>query len=124
MTLEENVTEFHAIAIRMEVLAVLRDDESPETLSMIRKLARFDDYLVCVAAIQPNTTLKSPRLLPLYDTKKLILVLKENYRLEAIPRLRQDGTGDVRSILQLNGAGRRYLVQDGSSITKGVDVLI
>jgi hypothetical protein len=31
--------------------------------------------------------------------------------------------GDIRSILQLNRAGRRYLVQDGSSISKGVDVL-
>jgi hypothetical protein len=30
---------------------------------------------------------------------------------------------DVGSILRLNGAGRRYLVQDGSSISKGVEVL-
>jgi hypothetical protein len=51
------------------------------------------------------------------------VVLKKNYWLEAIPRLRQDGAGDIRSILQLNAAGRRYLVQDGSSISKGVDVL-
>ena len=30
---------------------------------------------------------------------------------------------DVGTILRLNGAGRRYLVQDGSSISKGVEVL-
>jgi hypothetical protein len=33
------------------------------------------------------------------------------------------GAGDIRSIFELNQAGRRYLVQDGSSISKGVDVL-
>ncbi len=31
--------------------------------------------------------------------------------------------GDVGATLRLNGAGRRYLVQDGSSISKGVEVL-
>jgi hypothetical protein len=29
----------------------------------------------------------------------------------------------VDAILRLNAAGRRYLVQDGSSISKGVEVL-
>jgi hypothetical protein len=29
----------------------------------------------------------------------------------------------VEAILRLNGAGRRYLIEDGSSISKGVDVL-
>jgi hypothetical protein len=27
------------------------------------------------------------------------------------------------AILQLNGAGRRYLIEDGSSVSKGVEVL-
>jgi hypothetical protein len=31
--------------------------------------------------------------------------------------------GDVGSILRLNEAGRRYLIEDGSSISKGVEVL-
>jgi hypothetical protein len=31
--------------------------------------------------------------------------------------------GDVGAILRLNAAGRRYLIEDGSSISKGVDVL-
>jgi hypothetical protein len=52
----------------------------------------------------------------------LIPVLKKNYGLEELPGLHH-GAGDIRSILQLNAAGRRYLVQDGSSISKGVDVL-
>mgnify|MGYP000426576692 CR=1 FL=1 len=33
----------------------------------------------------------------------------------------EDGTG--KAILRLNGAGRQYLIKDGSSISKGVDVL-
>jgi hypothetical protein len=46
---------------------------------------------------------------------------ERNYGLEEF----RDSTwrGDIRSIFELNRAGRRYLVQDGSSISKGVDVL-
>ncbi len=33
------------------------------------------------------------------------------------------GAGDIRSIFDLNRAGRRYLIEDGSSISKGVAVL-
>jgi hypothetical protein len=56
------------------------------------------------------------------ETKELILGLKKNYGLEEILGLRY-GAGDIRSIFKLNRAGRRYLVQDGSSISKGVEVL-
>jgi hypothetical protein len=31
--------------------------------------------------------------------------------------------GDVNSMLRLNGAGRRYLVNDATSISKGIKVL-
>jgi hypothetical protein len=31
--------------------------------------------------------------------------------------------GTVKAILRLNRAGRRYLIEDGSSISKGVEVL-
>ena len=51
----------------MDLLDMLCDNESLETLSMISKLAMFDDYLLCVAVIQPNTKLKSLRLHPLHD---------------------------------------------------------
>jgi hypothetical protein len=90
---------------------------------------RFEDYLEFVAAIHPNTTLKRLQMnavrLYVHDDKRmndLIPVLKKNYRLEEIPGL-DLGAGDVNSILKLNQAGRRYLVQDGSSISKGVAVL-
>jgi hypothetical protein len=121
-----------ATTIRMEVLAILGENESLETLIMpTSKDATVEDYLVFVAAIQSNTTLKSLRLHPLHvkdicvdedESKDLISVLKKNYGLEEIPGLHH-GAGDVNSIFELNRAGRRYLVQDGSSISKGVQVL-
>jgi hypothetical protein len=133
MHFEENVTESHANAIRMEVPAALSDNESLETISMPCQVARFEDYVVFVTALERNTTLKRLLLYPFNcvdytyradqdETKELIPVLKKNYGLEAIPGLHH-GAGDISSIFELNRAGRRYLVQDGSSISKGVDVL-
>jgi hypothetical protein len=44
--------------------------------------------------------------------------------LERLPNIDLENEArDVGAILLLNEAGRRYLVQDGSSISKGVDVL-
>jgi hypothetical protein len=96
---------------------------------MRSKDATLEDYLACVDAIQPNTTLKSLSLregefgVPEYeDHGDLIWVLKKNYGLEVIPGLFHYSE-DIHSIFGLNRAGRRYLVQDGSSISKGVAVL-
>jgi hypothetical protein len=131
MAFEQNVTESHATAIRREVAAALRENESLETLTVISLDAGLEDYLACVVAIHPNTTLKRFRLHPSYradscvnddETKDLIKSLKKNYGLEKLPGLRI-GAGDIRSIFDLNRAGRRYLVQDESSISKGVAVL-
>jgi hypothetical protein len=131
MRFEQQMAEPHATAIRMEVLAMLYDNKSLETLSMPSIHTRFQDYLVFVAAIQPNTTLKSLRLHhPCAEdscggddkANDLIPVLKKNYGLEQLPGLHH-GAGDICSILELNRAGRRYLVQDRSSVSKGVAVL-
>jgi hypothetical protein len=129
MCFERNTTVPYATTIRMAVAAMLRENESLETLFMPCQETRFEDYLEFVAAIHPNTTLKRLQMnavrLYVHDDKRmndLIPVLKKNYRLEEIPGL-DLGAGDVNSILKLNQAGRRYLVQDGSSISKGVAVL-
>jgi hypothetical protein len=125
---EQDVTESYATAIRMEFPAVLCENESLETLSIVSHDARFEDYLVFIAAIQSNTTLTKLQFQNLLcridkgETKDLVSALKKNYGLEVIPAFSFGGV-NVHSILQLNGAGRRYLVQDGSSISKGVDVL-
>jgi hypothetical protein len=124
MHFDGDVKESRAVIIRMEALAMLDKNESLETLSMLSNDARLEDCLAFVAAIQPNTTLKSLRVYAMneVEAKDLIPVLEKSYGLEEIPGLLH-GAGDVNSILQLNRAGRRYLVQDGSSISKGVDVL-
>jgi hypothetical protein len=113
------MTESHTTAIRMEVLAMLNDNKPLETLSMSSIYTRFQDYLVFVAAIQPNTKLKSLRLHQPHaedscgdddKTNDLIPVLKKNYGLEELPGLHH-GAGDICSIFEL------------SRISKGVAVL-
>jgi hypothetical protein len=59
------------------------------------------------------------------ESKQMASLLKKNYGLERLPDINEnDLAGDVGAILRLNGAGRRYLIEDGSSISKGVEVLI
>jgi hypothetical protein len=132
MQFEHNVMNSRVATIRMEVLAMLCENEceneSLETLEMIGEYAGLKDYLECVEAIQSNTTLKKLELheedyfVDPDEFEELIPVLKKNYGLEYFLGLRI-GAGDIGSIFDLNRAGRRYLVQDGSSISKGVDVL-
>jgi hypothetical protein len=55
---------------------------------------------------------------------QLVLILMKNYGLERLsPAIPCADDGTVKAILRLNRAGRRYLIKDGSSISKGVDVL-
>jgi hypothetical protein len=84
-----------------------------------------------IKAVQSNKTLKS-LCLCYYDfpqmtddeAKDMTLLVKQNYGLESLPVIESGGRmGDMRAILRLNKAGRRYLNEDGSSIVKGVDVL-
>jgi hypothetical protein len=52
-----------------------------------------------------------------------MLKTKKNYAMESLPVIDlENWLGDVGAILQLNEAGRRYLIEDGSSISKGVKV--
>jgi hypothetical protein len=133
MNFERNVTNSRVAIIRMEVLAAVRENASLKTLTvwspgMMSQDARLENYLLFVAAIQPNTTLKSLRLhyqhfsLEGDELNQFVSVLKTNYGLEEIPGLGH-GADNISSIFELNRAGRRYLVQDGSSISKGVAVL-
>jgi hypothetical protein len=54
-------------------------------------------------------------------TNKWPRSLRKNYALESLPDI--SPVGDVGAILHLNALGRRYLIEDGYSIPKGVDVL-
>jgi hypothetical protein len=91
-------------------------------------------YIAAVEALQLNKTLKTLRLLRYAsrnltddEAKHLTSVVKKNYGLESLADLDSldDRTGDLRSILRLNRAGRGYLVDgQGSIVSRGVNVLI
>jgi hypothetical protein len=58
------------------------------------------------------------------EDNQLASLLKKNFALERLPdiNLKKRAKRDVGAILRLNEAGRRYLIEDGSSISKGVQV--
>jgi hypothetical protein len=92
---------------------------------------KFKELLAIVSALKRNTTLKTfgfQHYKNLYLTNdemnQLVPILMKNYGLECLgPDLSSADDGTFKAILRLNGAGRRYLIEDGSSISKGVDVL-
>jgi hypothetical protein len=127
------VTE-SCISTCVGIAAMLRENASLESLSVQNSYSiniKAKDYFELVAALQHNTTLKSFKLndhstirLNEDEDKQIASLLKKNYALETLPDFDlEDRAGDVGAILRLNGAGRRYLVQDGCSISKGVEVL-
>jgi hypothetical protein len=121
-------------ALRIDIVAMLQDSNiSLESLSIkngndIR--IKAEKYFVLVAALQHNTTLQSLRFhtsrffatrVTEDERKQMASLLKKNYALERLPDIDLKSKG--RAILRLNAAGRRYLMEDGSSISKGVEVL-
>jgi hypothetical protein len=68
----------------------------------------------------------SPKCLYLSDVEvnQLVSILMKNYGLEhLVPDIACADDRSVKAILRLNKAGRRYLIEDGSSISEGVEVL-
>jgi hypothetical protein len=133
VTLEEDATESRVSAFRIDIAAMLQENTSLESLS-IRKswnIIKSEEYIAFVTALQHHTTLKTLSIyhngsLRLTDDedKRMAVLLKKNYALESLPDIDLDNdAGDVGAMLRLNVAGRRYLIGDGSSISKGVEVL-
>jgi hypothetical protein len=131
------VTESCVSAFRIDIAAMLQDNTSLQRLS-IRKSFKIieikaEEYITMVTALQHNTMLKTFQLngtngmlqFTDYEDKLMASLLKKNYALESLPdiSLKKRARSDVGAILRLNAAGRRYLIQNGSSISKGVEVL-
>jgi hypothetical protein len=127
------VAQSGAVAFRTDLAAVLEENVSLESLS-VPSFYKFkaEEYVALITALQHNTTLKAlilqhrRRILRLTDDedKQMAVVLQKNYALVTLPDIDLENTaGDVGAILRLNKAGRRYLIEDGSSISKGVKVL-
>jgi hypothetical protein len=133
VNLDENVTESRAAAFRTDIAAMLEDNASLQSLSIRdNNDIKAKDFVALITALQHNSTLKTLMLqrcsrschLTDVEDKQMAVLLKKNYGLESLPDINQENkVGDVGAILRLNRAGRRYLVQDGSSISKGVEVL-
>jgi hypothetical protein len=132
--MQRNVTTKCLSAFRIDIATTLQDNKSLESLS-IRSWndINAEEYCVVVTALQNNTTLKTlslyhdhhnPHLLTFRLTddedKQMAALFKKNYTMVSLPDLE---ARDVHAILRLNEAGRRYLVQDGTSISRGVKVL-
>jgi hypothetical protein len=152
-SLEVTVAHDSALCLytfRIDIVAMLQENASLESIFILagRDIMEYDthgqnilgydrdaikakEYVVLLTALnslQHNTTLKCLSIYPdgslrLTDNedKQLATLLKKNYALERVPGI--DRVGDAGAILRLNKAGRRYLMEDGSSISKGVEVL-
>jgi hypothetical protein len=129
----EGVTKSCASAFRMHIAAMLQENVALMYISIISPGdSKAEEYVEFLPALKNNTTLMALRLDDFYrspaltdnDDKQIASLLKKNYGLEIFPNIDvKDHAVDVGTILRLNGAGRRYLIQDGSSISKGVEVL-
>jgi hypothetical protein len=131
-------TESSISAFRINIAALLQENTSLEKFEcFVYNVSiwfwgmnlKTETYFAVVTALQGNQTLKtlhlSGRLQFTVDEKQqMAALLQKNYGLEKIDEHPNMLAGDVVAILRLNAAGRRYLVQDGSSISKGVEVLI
>jgi hypothetical protein len=134
ITFDGDATKSCFVALCRRIAAMLQENASLESL-FIRKhwtsptKIKAEEFIFLVTALQHNSTLKSLNLkgrgcctLTDDEDKQMAALLKKNCALESLPGIR-NWWSDSRAILRLNVAGRRYLVQDGSSISKGVEVL-
>jgi hypothetical protein len=135
VTFDEDASKSFFDALCRHMVAMLQENPSLESLTLEKSGYRIkfkaEEYFSLVTRLQHNTTLKSLDFtghgnLTLTDDedKQMAALLKKNYGLESLPGINlKNRASDSDAILRLNGAGRRYLVQDGSSISKGVEVM-
>jgi hypothetical protein len=133
VSMPEDCLESCLSALRIDIVAMLQDNKSLEMLTVQSWNActiTIGDFFALAATLQHNTKLKALKFsriikVPLTDdqSKHIASLLKKNYALQNLENIDANQARDVGAILQLNEAGRRYLIEDGSSISKGVEVL-
>jgi hypothetical protein len=134
---------YYASAFRLEAVKMMKENPFIESLTIERSgrsIVKVEELLALISALQLNTTLKTLGLsttlknlgiqldcldhFSVDEVNQLVSILMKNYGLEClVPDIPCANDGTVKAILRLNRAGRRYLIKDGSSISKGVDVL-
>jgi hypothetical protein len=129
-----DTTKLCLSVFRIDIVTMLQENASLESLSIDHEYLieiKAEEYFVLVTTLQHNRTLKTLSLgrngsftLTHDEGKQMAALLQKNYALETLPGIDlENEAGDVGAILRLNEAGRRYLIEDGSSISKGVEVL-
>jgi hypothetical protein len=130
--------ESYVSAFQVEALKMTMDNPFLESLTIANgSQIKFEELVALLSALHRDITLKTLSLqsgfpqvshesLYLNDDKvnQLVSILKKNYGLEhLLPGIRCADDRNVKAIFRLNSAGRRYLIEDGSSISNGVGVL-
>jgi hypothetical protein len=126
----------HVSAFRLEAVKMLENTflESLTITDNSGRSIKIEELLALISALQLNTTLKTLGFQHYCfqdvdyftddEVNQLVSVLMKNFGLEhVVPDIPCIDDRTIRAILRLNGAGRRYLIKDGSSISKGVKVL-
>jgi hypothetical protein len=118
----------------LAVVTALPKTSSLETLEIHSAdgVIAHDTYITALESALMNTALKKLRLSPIIasfgeaEMNQVVSLVKKNYTLTELDEdiTEHDETGKLGSILRLNQAGRRYLIDDAGSIPKGVKVLI
>jgi hypothetical protein len=120
-------------SLRKHIAAMLQENVALERLSIpCVNETKAEEYVALVTALRQNTTLKTLKLHHCYyphpltddEVKRIALLIKKNYTFQSLPGFDlEHRAGDFGAILRLNEAGRQYLIADGSSISRGVEVL-
>jgi hypothetical protein len=132
--LKAGATDSCVSTLRSDIACMLQENTSLESIAFQSGntiTIKAEEYFVLVTALQHNATLKSLKFhhnLTIWfnddESEQIASLLQKNYALESLPGISlKKRARDVGAILRLNAAGRRYLIEDGSSISKGVEVL-
>jgi hypothetical protein len=127
--------ESYLSAFRLEAMKMMENTflESLTIADHGGSCIKVEEMLVLLSALKLNTTLKTlgfqswcfeDTYFSVDEVNQLVSVLMKNYGLEhLVPDIPCADDRTVKAILRLNKAGRRYLIKDGSSVSKGVNVL-
>jgi hypothetical protein len=126
--------EPHVAPLCIDAAAILKDNTSLEILDIkTSNTISLNTYFAALESLQTNTILTTLHLHPKVDSvsddgkiKHLTSLVKKNYGLESLDEglIAHDTTGELGTILRLNQAGRRYLIEDVAPVAKGVEVLV
>ena len=132
--LDENDLSPHCV---IEAVRMLETNETLETLSISSLHVTSATLVECVSLLRNNHTIKrltiaqsSMEFLTSLQFKKMQEAIVDNFVLEELPDLYEvelmldgDALEMIRCILDLNKAGRRYIMDDPTARDKGVQVL-